>query len=292
MRLTSQHLEIIAGGSSSPARKSNIASIVAGMDAYGEQAGLTKPHRLAQYVAQIAHESARFRYDREIWGPTPAQKRYDTRTDLGNTPERDGDGKKYAGHGPIQITGKANTRDFRDWCRNQGLAAPDFVDDPELINTDPWEGLGPIWYWSTRNLNRYADEGNIEMITRRINGGTNGLDDRIDLYVRSALVFLGIELTSGAVKRFQASQGLIADDIAGPNTRAALHKALLALPDDAVAEPAPIPTPSPAPEPIKEQPEKPAEEQDSSAPLTLAQNLSIAQAAISNAQRLIAEKSA
>jgi len=224
MQITSAHLNEIAGGQKTAKRQDNIESIIKGLDAYGAQVGLNTPARLAQYIAQIAHESGRFIYDREVWGPTAAQKRYEGRADLGNT--QPGDGEKFRGHGPIQITGRANTAAFRDWCKAQGLQPPDFEKTPELINTDPWEGLGPIWYWTTRNLNRYADDGNLEMITRRINGGTNGLTDRIELYVRAALVLLNYKLETGVVKRFQAEHGLIADDDAGPATRAAMHDAL------------------------------------------------------------------
>src|SRR5690606_23137462 len=111
-------------------------------------------------------------YDQEVWGPTPAQKRYDNRTDLGNTPETDGDGERYKGRTAGQITGKYNYTKFRDWCRAKGLNPPDFVAYPEKLNTDPWEGLGFIWYWETGNptgksLNRFADTNDIETITKR-----------------------------------------------------------------------------------------------------------------------------
>lgn len=259
MRVTAATLAKIVGGKASAGRTSNIASIISGLDAYGQQAGLTTAPRLAQYIAQVAHESGRFVYDREIWGPTPAQARYDTRTDLGNTAAVDGDGKKNAGIGPIQITGGANIKAFYQWCLDRGLPAPDFVANPLLIATDPWEGIGPIWYWSTRNLNRYADEGNIETVTEKINGGLNGYKDRIALFVRAALVFLDYKLDAGVLKRFQAEHGLLADDNAGPATRAALHAALVkldALPapsDNATVVIVPAaPEPQPAPVDVEE----------------------------------------
>ena len=224
MKLTVETLAAIAGAGSDHA---NMTSIVAGLDKRGAELGLDQPHRLAHYLAQIAHESGRFRYDREIWGPTPAQQRYDTRTDLGNTPERDGDGFLFRGRTGIQITGRANTVAFRDWCRTQGLNPPDFEKNPDAMLTDPWEGLGPIWYWSTRDLNRYADEGDIEMITKRINGGLNGYADRIALYTRAALVLLDMPADGG--RAFQSQNGLKVDGIAGPRTRAALHAKLKAL---------------------------------------------------------------
>ncbi|MCO6426345.1 hypothetical protein ACVMB3_004514 [Sinorhizobium meliloti] len=98
-------------------------------------------------------------YDREIWGPMPAQQRYDTRTDLGNKPEKDGDGYLYLGRTGMQLTGKDNYRQFRNWCRAAGLDCPDFVKNPDAVNTDPWEGLVPLFYWDTRDLYRWAEGG-------------------------------------------------------------------------------------------------------------------------------------
>jgi len=208
-------------------QEANARSFLAALNEYGPKMGLDKPHRLAHYLGQITHECHDFRYDREIWGPTKAQLRYDVRTDLGNTPERDGDGKLYAGRGPIQITGKSNYRQFTRWCReNISRGAPDFVDEPHRINEDPWEGLVAIWYWSTRNLNRWADQGDARTITRRINGGYNGLADRLRRTDRAGLVLLGFKRND--IRGFQIEAGdLAVDGKSGPKTRAALHKHLL-----------------------------------------------------------------
>jgi len=207
--------------------KVNVANAVVALDAVAAypKFGLDINRRAVQYFAQLMHESGEFRYDREIWGPTAAQARYDTRTDLGNTAARDGDGKLYMGRTPIQITGKANYLEYYNWClANIGGTVPNFVSNPEAVLTAPWEGLGPVWYWSTRKLNDYADVGNVEMITRRINGGLNGYDDRLDYLVRLSLVVLGYGPID--VRAFQKNNKLTADGIAGPMTRAALHKAL------------------------------------------------------------------
>lgn len=197
-----------------------------GLAEYGPRASLNQPHRLAHYVAQVMHESGAFNHDREIWGPTAAQKRYEGRKDLGNTVK--GDGSKFRGRGLIQITGRANRRAFTKWARQIDPKAPNFEANPEAVVTDPWEGLGPIWYWDSgnpdsRSLNRYAGDNNIEMVTRRINGGLNGYADRLSWYTKVALVLLGYGAKD--VKRFQkdhpdAGQ---ADGIAGEKTRMALH---------------------------------------------------------------------
>src|SRR6185503_12838834 len=68
--------------------------------------GILQPQRIAMWLAQIGHESGGFVYTREIWGPTPAQSRYEGREDLGNT--QPGDGKRFIGRGLIQTTGRAN----------------------------------------------------------------------------------------------------------------------------------------------------------------------------------------
>ncbi|WP_318862811.1 hypothetical protein RWA06_30615 (plasmid) [Sinorhizobium meliloti] len=102
-----------------------------------------------------ATESGDFCYDREIWGPTPAQQRYDTRSSRQHA-GKDGDGYLYRGRTGMQLTGKDNYRQYRNWCRAAGLDYPDFVKDPDAVNADPWEGLVPLFYWDTRELNRWA----------------------------------------------------------------------------------------------------------------------------------------
>ena len=213
--------------------QSNMVSIVKSLDLYGDRFGLNLAHRLAHYIAQLAHESGHFGYDKEIWGNTGAQKRYEGRKDLGNT--QPGDGKKFMGRTGMQLTGRANYEAFYAWCVKEGMDPPDFVDNPDLVNTDPWEGLVPIWFWSVGNstgksLNVYADKNDIEMITRKINGGKNGLDNRIEYYTRSALALLGYSVAKTkmeeSIKAFQKKYRLTVDGIDGPQTRAKLHEAL------------------------------------------------------------------
>ncbi len=224
VRVTAQHIRAAA---LRPVKEANMNSVLIALDRYWDDFGMDRVHRVVQYLAQLMHESGDFRFDREIWGPTPAQSRYDTRADLGNTPAVDGDGKKYMGRTGMQLTGKANYQAFYDWCVKKGFNPPDFVANPDLVNTDPWEGLVPLWYWDSHNLNRFADQGDIETITTKINGGKNGLGDRIEHLARLTLVVLGFTPTQ--IREFQASKGLVADGDVGPKTRAALHAELLAL---------------------------------------------------------------
>lgn len=214
---------------------------------------LLRPHRLVPFLAQLAHESGRFVYDTEIWGPTGQQKLYERDFDhpweasgrnrvayaLGNHSK--GDGQKFRGRTSIQNTGRHNATAFTNWCRRFiDPGCPDFAGDPDRMLESPWEGLSPIWYWTLGNptgksLNIYADDDNFEAITRRINGGLNGLVDRQLRFGNIGLAFLGyatdkFHVSEDGIKKFQNDVGLDADGIVGKNTRAAIHVALVARP--------------------------------------------------------------
>jgi putative chitinase len=134
---------------------------------------ITAP-RLAAFLAQLLHESGGLRYFEEIWGPTPAQLRYQGRQDLGNV--HPGDGLRFKGRGPIQITGRANYAHY-------GLAiGVDLIAEPALA-AQPAIGFKlAAAYWNAKKLNQLADlqtKPAFVTITRRINGGINGLEDRL-----------------------------------------------------------------------------------------------------------------
>ena len=140
--------------------------------------------RVAAFIAQIGHESGQFRYVREL-GNDQYLSKYDTGTlakRLGNTPEADGDGQKYRGRGLIQITGRAN---YKACGEALGL---DLINQPELLEKPQHACMSAGWFWATKGLSTLADEGKFETITRRINGGVNGLAERQMLYVRALKV--------------------------------------------------------------------------------------------------------
>jgi putative chitinase len=219
-------IQLVVGRKMIKSQAANASSVVGALQRYCARFGLDQPHRLAQFLAQLLHEAGAFKYDCEIWGPTQQQKKYDNgelAKKLGNTMA--GDGFLYRGRTGMQITGRANVRAFRDWCRklmnglvmagsgSAALPVPDFEKNPDAMLTDPWEGLGPLWYWDSRSLNRYADQGDIEMVTKTINGGLNGYEDRLDWYAKVALVLLGYGPND--VAAFQKQAGEKADGVAG-----------------------------------------------------------------------------
>lgn len=123
--------------------------------------------REAAFIAQIAHESGSLRYVEEI----ASGEAYEGRTSLGNT--QPGDGKRFKGRGLIQITGRTN----------YGLVSKalgyDFVKTPEALELPGPACFSAAWFWQDRGLNRLADIEAFEKITRKINGGVNGMEDRV-----------------------------------------------------------------------------------------------------------------
>lgn len=148
------------------------------------------PARVAAFLSNLMHESADFKYSKEIWGPTPAQRRYEGRRDLGNT--QPGDGKRFMGRGFIQTTGRAN---YARVGRALGL---DLIARPEQLEQTAVAMLSAAFFWSDNRLSRLADcltgrrDANeqkvLTAICRRINGGINGLDERVRNYWRCLAV--------------------------------------------------------------------------------------------------------
>ena len=147
-----------------------------------DKAQLNTPRRLAGFIAQALHETGNLRYLRELWGPTPTQLRYEGRSDLGNT--FPGDGFKFRGRGIFQTTGRSNYAQAAQRLNIDALAHPELLEQPE------WAMKSAILYWNTKRrkgltLNQIIDTGDITELTRAINGGTTGLDDRKLKYTRA-----------------------------------------------------------------------------------------------------------
>ena len=147
---------------------------------------INTPQRAAAFLAQIGHESGELHYVREL-GSDQYLSKYDTGSlaaRLGNTPEADGDGQKYRGRGLIQITGRRNYL-----ACSQALFGDDrLLLQPQLLEQPQWACESAAWFWQSNGLNELADKGQFTTITRRINGGLNGLDDRLQLWARAKAV--------------------------------------------------------------------------------------------------------
>jgi putative chitinase len=134
--------------------------------------------RMAHFLAQIGHESSSLRYTEEV----ASGSAYEGRRDLGNT--EPGDGRRFKGRGLIQLTGRAN---YAAYSEDTGI---DYIASPELIANNPDAAIGvAYWFWDKHRLSPLADKDNIKTITKRINGGYNGLDDRINYLNRAKTIF-------------------------------------------------------------------------------------------------------
>ncbi|WP_411815484.1 peptidoglycan DD-metalloendopeptidase family protein [Gordonia sp. SND2] len=170
--MTAETLAAAMGCSLARARE-----MLPGMVGAMQAAQITTPLRAAHWCAQIGHESVGLVYMEEI----ASGDQYEWRTDLGNN--QPGDGRRFKGSGPIQLTGRRNFGLFSEWCfaKRYTTSPTLFVDHPELVRTDPrWGFLAASWYWTVARpqLNRLADADDLYGVTRAINGGLNGLDDR------------------------------------------------------------------------------------------------------------------
>ena len=170
---------------------------------------INTPRRVAAFVAQCAHESGGFRFLTEnlnyraeslvktwpkyfnagnagSYARNPqriANRAYANR--MGNGDEASGDGWRFCGRGLIQLTGRSNYQAFADSIET------DINDIPDYLATFEGAVQSACWFWETNNLNKWADLGDILTLTKRINGGTLGLDDRMKHYTH-ALHVLGV----------------------------------------------------------------------------------------------------
>lgn len=210
-------------------------------------AGCTTVVRAAQWCAQIGHESQGLLYMGELWGKTPTkqQAKYDPASGsdlsrkLGNI--RPGDGFRYRGAGPIQITGRDNFGKVSAYGFERGLVPTRtyFLDRPDDLRSDRYGFIGAVWYWTVARptLNTRADAEDTTACTKLINGGTYGLDDRKARYRRCKAMGARILPSGGA----GATRATTAEGAPAPRVSPAV---LIAA---AVEEPVNLdPTPMPA----------------------------------------------
>ncbi|MCM1982560.1 glycoside hydrolase family 19 protein [Lyngbya confervoides] len=137
---------------------------------------ITTPQRIRHFLAQTAHESGGLRWLEEI----ASGEAYEGRTDLGNT--QPGDGPKFKGAGVIQLTGRANYQRLA-----QAVKDPEVMEQgcPYVAKTYPFTSAG-VW-WSANQMNALCDrpEVSVKEVTKRVNGGYNGLEDRIHYYEKA-----------------------------------------------------------------------------------------------------------
>lgn len=132
--------------------------------------------RIAAFLAQVGHESGQLKYVKEL----ASGSAYEGRADLGNV--NLGDGIRYKGRGLIQITGRAN------YAQIEKELVIDCVNKPELLESPDNATLTAGWFWNSRMLNDLADKQDFIKITKKINGGVNGLQDRQEIYDRALKV--------------------------------------------------------------------------------------------------------
>lgn len=138
-----------------------------------EEFEINNPARKAAFLAQLAHESGELRYMEEI----ASGAAYEGRKDLGNT--QPGDGKRYKGRGPVQLTGRAN------YAKYGPLLGLDLVSHPEIAATKEVGFRIAGLFWMAHDCNKLADAGAFKAITKKINGGLTGYDDRCRYYERA-----------------------------------------------------------------------------------------------------------
>lgn len=132
-------------------------------------------NRAAMWCAQVGHESVGLKYMEEI----ASGAAYEGRRNLGNVVK--GDGVRFKGRGPIQLTGRFNYGKLGVWAASRGYVSDPniFVNNPTMLSQPHWGFLAASYYWVVaRNMNAYADRGDILGATKAVNGGVNGLADR------------------------------------------------------------------------------------------------------------------
>lgn len=179
-----------------------------------EEGNIETPRRITAFLAQLAHESGEYRWMEELADGSA----YEGRRDLGNVSILDG--IRYKGRGPIQITGRSN---YEACGKALNL---DLIANPKLLTLPENGTRSAVWFWNLNNLSQLADKDWFKTITRRINGGYNGLSDRRNYWDRNrsilGLPMVDLDREPDDIKAFQRTHGLAADGIVGSITQAML----------------------------------------------------------------------
>lgn len=159
--------------------------------------GIEHPLDQAHFLAQIGHETGGFRWLQELWGPTAQQKRYERdfsqpwnaknqrnrlSYNLGNVAA--GDGSLFRGRGLIHTTGRTNYRIVTRRLREKLMVGqcqmyvPDFESEPALLSRPEWAAYSATDYWLRNGITELAMRDDVEAVTRKVNGGLNGIEDR------------------------------------------------------------------------------------------------------------------
>lgn len=182
MKITEQQIRRIMPRATSE----RVKEFVASFNEYNEVFGINTPIRAAMYIAQVAHETGELKWLEEL----ASGAAYDTGAKakaLGNTPVKDGDGQKYKGRGYLMCTGFNNYLSYQ----NSGYCVGNIMEHPEWLAKQPGCQKSSMWFWKKNNLNRYADADDARGLTKRINGGFNGLSQRL-YYTRVAKKVFGV----------------------------------------------------------------------------------------------------
>ncbi len=171
--ITQSQLEAIAPDSD----RDRLARLLPNLNIAMQRYAINTAIRKAHFLAQTAHESDGFSTNEEYASGAD----YEGRKDLGNT--KPGDGVRFKGRGLIQVTGRSNYAE----CGN--ALDVDLISNPQRLGEFDLACLSAGWFWETRSLNSYADDDDVLTITRIINGGTNGLEDREAYLARAKQVF-------------------------------------------------------------------------------------------------------
>lgn len=160
--------------------RKNLDSFVRDFNRWAAEFGVTTPLRAAHFIGQVLHESGCLKYTEEI----ASGRAYEWRQDLGNVYK--GDGVRFKGRGYLQITGRANYQAYAKskWCNG------DLMSHPEWLAKSPGNVKASLWFWWKNNLNALADRDDCKAVTRKINGGLNGLKFRVDWTNKAKRSFL------------------------------------------------------------------------------------------------------